>query len=224
MRRAYRLDRMVEFRTWKSLRRPSGCPASILRLPRAPANMFKPTTRPYGAWGRSARRDEKHHGSVAACPFSPWEQATQTRRTKFFLIIKGLVKLRPESRSNVGLGGCEPSQSGKRLISAEPEVPHLAVDHDRQLGLAHPRPSSLATARELDRAPQGHAGAHLDPAPHRCAVQSAKLVLSQNHSRPRSLRRAQQAGPAQENHLTPDPSGRIRGEFSTGDIMPPVTA
>ena len=46
------------------------------------------------------------------------------------------------------------------LVIDNSAVPHLALDHDPQPGLAHPLAGPLATARRLDRALQRHARAH----------------------------------------------------------------
>ena len=84
-------------------------------------------------------------------------------------------------------------------------VPHLALDHDPQPGLAHPLAGPPATARRLDRALQHHARAHRDlrrdPALHRRLVQGVRLDSRRNHQGTGPIRPTHQTGSTEEGHL-----------------------
>ena len=99
------------------------------------------------------------------------------------------------------------------LVVDNPEVPHPALDHDPQPGLAHPRHRPPPTARRLDRALQHHARAdrnlRRDPALHRRGLQGLRLAPCRNHPGTRALRPGQTLRQAPEGHLATPAQKRL---------------
>ena len=89
-------------------------------------------------------------------------------------------------------------------------VPHLALDHDPQPGLAHPLAGPPTPAYRLGRALQHHARAHRDlrrdPALHRRLVQGIRLDPRRNHQGTGPIRPTHQTGSTEEGHLAPTPA------------------
>ena len=108
------------------------------------------------------------------------------------------------------------------LVIDNPAVPHPALDHDPQPGLACPLAGPPATARRLDRALQHHARAHRDlrrdPALHRRLVQGIRLD-SRRHQRTAPIRPTHQTGSTEEGQSGSDPCGRTGNALSIGEIM-----
>ena len=89
-------------------------------------------------------------------------------------------------------------------------VPHPALDHDSQPGLAVPLSGPPATTRGLHRAVQHGARAHRDlrrdPALHRRALQGVRLDPRRNHQGTGPMRPTHQTRSTEEEHLAPTPA------------------